>query len=64
MSEWAGLGYDGMPIVRGYHRAVEVIPKWYSRQLAPTLSMRRSQREKLALRKSEMELLWEDIDEG
>lgn len=62
MSDWAGLGYDGMPLVRGYH--VEESPKWYSKQLGITPRQRERQRLRLEERKSEMDLLWEGMGNG
>lgn len=57
MSDWVGLGYDGAPVVRGYH--VDESPKRYSKQLGITARQRERQRFKMEGRKSEMDLLWE-----
>lgn len=68
MNDWVGLGYDGAPVVRGLHNedrpGNKYIGEWsYSNQPAVKEVDRERNRDKIA-RKSEMDLLWEELQNG
>lgn len=66
MNDWVGLGYDGAPVVRGYHdddRPKQLFHWWYSKQPALKEVDRDHKRDKNS-RKSEMDLLWEEMRDG
>lgn len=66
MNDWVGLGYDGSPVVRGYHddnRPKQNYKWWHSKQ-PPIKEVDRDRKRDKDERKSEMDLLWEEMRHG
>lgn len=63
MNDWAGLGWEGSPVVRGWHDDDKPRNKWwYSKQPALKEVDRERKREKdRSRRRSAMDFIWEEM---